>query len=131
MIIDPIADLINKVNNAIRAKLPSIEIQTSNLATSILEILKSEGYISNFTSKKAEGNKSFTTVLLKYKGKQNAITGLKQISKPGLKIYCECQKLPKVLNGLGIAVVTTSKGVMSDKKARIANCGGEILAYVW
>lgn len=132
MFMDPIADLISKLNNANKAKLPSIKIQTSHLTTAIVEILKNEGYISSYNIKKAaRTNKDITIVFLKYKNQIPAINGLKQISKPGLRAYTSAEKMPRVLNGLGIAIVSTSHGVMTNKNAKKANLGGEVIAYVW
>ncbi|MGL4950692.1 MAG: 30S ribosomal protein S8 [Mycoplasma sp.] len=127
---DPIAELLTKIRNAKKVYKPSITVQTSNIKKAILEVLKTEGYIKDF-SVTTEDNKSFIEVKLKYKNKASAIHGLRQISKPGLRVYSESTKLPKVLNGLGIALVSTSKGVMTDKEARQNNIGGEIIAYVW
>ncbi|MGL4951769.1 MAG: 30S ribosomal protein S8 [Mycoplasma sp.] len=127
---DPIAELLTKIRNAKKAYKPSITVQTSNVKTAILEVLKNEGYIKDFTVT-TEDSKSFTEVKLKYKNKASAIHGLRQISKPGLRVYSESTKLPKVLNGLGIALISTSKGVMTDKEARKNNIGGEVIAYVW
>ncbi|MGL4947931.1 MAG: 30S ribosomal protein S8 [Mycoplasma sp.] len=127
---DPIAELLTKIRNAKKVYKPSITVQTSNIKTAILEVLKREGYIKDF-SVTEEDKKSFTEVKLKYKNKASAIHGLRQISKPGLRVYSESTKLPKVLNGLGVALISTSKGVMTDKEARTNNIGGEIIAYVW
>ncbi len=130
MHIDPISELLTKIRNAKKAYKPSVTVTTSNMKTAILTVLKNEGYIKDFTTT-VEDKKSFTEIKLKYKNKQSAIHGLKQISKPGLRVYRECEKLPKVLNGLGIALISTSKGVMTDREARKNNVGGEIIAYVW
>lgn len=130
MHIDPISELLTKIRNAKKAYKPSVVVQTSNMKTAILKVLKDEGYIKDFVTT-VEDKKSFTEIKLKYKNKTSSIHGLRQISKPGLRIYRECDKLPKVLNGLGIALISTSKGVMTDKQARKEKVGGEIIAYVW
>lgn len=126
---DPIAELLTKIRNAKKVYKPSVVVQTSIMKTSILEVLKAEGYIKDFMTI-TENGKSVTEIKLKYKNKASAIHGLRQISKPGLRIYSEVEKLPKVLNGMGIALVSTSQGIMTDKAARKANMGGEIIAYV-
>ncbi len=126
---DPISELLTKIRNAKKAYKPSVTVTASNMKTAILTVLKEEGYIKDFTTT-VEDKKSFTEIKLKYKNKQSAIHGLKQISKPGLRVYRECEKLPKVLNGLGIALISTSKGVMTDREARKNKVGGEIIAYV-
>lgn len=131
MFMDPISDLISKLNNANKAKLPTVKIQTSNLTTAILTILKNEGYIASYNIRNAgKTKKQITIIHLKYKNQMPAINGLRQISKPGLRIYTSAQDMPRVLNGLGIAVVSTSHGVMTGKNARKANLGGEVIAYV-
>lgn len=132
MYMDPIADLISKLNNANKARLQTIKIQTSRLTTSILEILKTEGYISSYSVKTlGKTKKQITIVSLKYKNQIPAINGLRQISKPGLRAYTSAEKMPKVLNGLGIAIVSTSHGIMTNKNAKKANLGGEVIAYIW
>ena len=130
MITDPIADLIVRINNANKAKIPSITLGTSNLVTAILTVLKAEGYITDFKAI-VNKKKSTTIVELKYKNLIPTINGIKQISKPGLRVYQESKKLPRVLHGLGTAIISTSNGVMTDKQARKANIGGEVLMYVW
>lgn len=132
MYLDPIAELITKINNARKTHKQEVSFATSKLKTSILELLVKEGYIKSFETRKLENNKSKTIVKLKYKNSTtSSINGFKQISKPGLRIYATHQELPKVLNGLGVAIITTSKGVMSDKQARKENVGGEVIAYIW
>ena len=136
MYMDPIADLICKIKNANRAKLPYIKIQTSSLITNILRVMQKEGYILGFeqkifNAKKKNGKKQFTYVKLKYKNRIPVVNGIKQISKPGLRIYQEAKKIPKVLNGLGIVIVSTTQGIITDKLARKNNVGGEIIAYLW
>ena len=127
---DVIADMLTRIRNANDAKHESVDIPASNLKKSIAEILLEEGYIKNFQIVE-DGKQGIIRVALKYVGKQKVIHGLRRVSKPGLRIYSNCEDMPKVMNGLGIAIVSTSKGVMTDKKARLANVGGEILAFVW
>ena len=128
---DVIADMLTRIRNANDAKHETVDIPASNLKKSIAEILLEEGYIKNFQIVE-DGKQGIIRVTLKYTaGKQKVIRGLKRVSKPGLRIYSNCEDMPKVMNGLGIAIVSTSKGVMTDKKARLANVGGEILAFVW
>ena len=128
---DVIADMLTRIRNANDAKHESVDIPASNLKKSIAQILLEEGYIKNFQIVE-DGKQGIIRVALKYApGKQKVIHGLKRVSKPGLRIYSNCEDMPKVMNGLGIAIVSTSKGVMTDKKARLANVGGEILAFVW
>jgi small subunit ribosomal protein S8 len=131
MYIDPIADLIVRIKNANKARHPNCAIYTSNITTAILNVLKNEGYIANFETKKSHKSAvSKTVITLKYKDQVPAITGIKQISKPGLRVYQESKKIPRVLSGLGIAVVSTSQGVVTDKFARSNNLGGEVIAYI-
>ena len=128
---DVIADMLTRIRNANDAKHESVDIPASNFKKSIAEILLEEGYIKNFQIVE-DGKQGVIRITLKYTaGKQKVIRGLKRVSKPGLRIYSNCEDMPKVMNGLGIAIVSTSKGVMTDKKARQANVGGEILAFVW
>ena len=127
---DVIADMLTRIRNANDAKHESVDVPASNLKKSIAQILLDEGYIKNFQIVE-DGKQGIIRVALKYVGKQKVIHGLRRVSKPGLRIYSNCEDMPKVMNGLGIAIVSTSKGVMTDKKAREANVGGEILAFVW
>ena len=128
---DVIADMLTRIRNANDAKHESVDIPASNLKKAIAQILLEEGYIKNYQIVE-DGKQGIIRVTLKYAaGKQKVIHGLKRVSKPGLRIYSNCEDMPKVMNGLGIAIVSTSKGVMTDKKARQANVGGEILAFVW
>ena len=128
---DVIADMLTRIRNANDAKHETVDIPASNLKKSIAEILLEEGYIKNFQIVE-DGKQGIIRVTLKYvAGKQKVIHGLRRVSKPGLRIYSNCEDMPKVMNGLGIAIVSTSKGVMTDKKARQANVGGEVLAFVW
>ena len=128
---DPIADMLTKIRNASQANFKTVDIPASNMKRDIAEILFNEGYIKAYEEIKND-NQGIIRVSLKYteKGKK-VISGLKRISKPGLRIYASKEELPKVLNGLGIALISTSKGVMTDKKARELGVGGEVLAYIW
>lgn len=130
---DPVADLLSKINNANRAKLSDIKTQSSKLKLAILEILVKEGYLRQFELyENRRKTKAFVRIKLKYNdAKISSINGLKQISKPGLRVYASFEKLPRVLNGLGIAIISTSEGLMTDKIARMKKIGGEVLAYVW
>ena len=128
---DVIADMLTRIRNANDAKHESVDVPASNLKKSIAQILLEEGYIKNFQIVE-DGKQGIIRVALKYApGKQKVIHGLRRVSKPGLRIYSNCEDMPKVMNGLGIAIVSTSKGIMTDKAARRANVGGEILAFVW
>ena len=128
---DVIADMLTRIRNANDAKHESVDIPASNLKKSIAQILLEEGYIKNYQIVE-DGKQGIIRVTLKYAaGKQKVIHGLRRVSKPGLRIYSNCEDMPRVMNGLGIAIVSTSKGVMTDKKARKANVGGEVLAFVW
>ena len=128
---DKIADLLTRIRNANSAKHDTVNIPSSNMKKSILEILVNEGYIKRFTVSK-DNKQGMLKVYLKYKdGKDPVITGLKRVSKPGLRMYSDVENMPKVMKGLGIAIVSTSKGIMTDRQARKENVGGEVLAYVW
>ncbi len=128
---DPIADMLTRIRNAGQAKFKTVDVPASNIKKDIAEILFNEGYIKSYEEIKTD-NQGIIRITLKYteKGKK-VISGLKRISKPGLRIYASKEELPKVLNGLGIALISTSKGIMTDKKARELGVGGEVLAYVW
>lgn len=131
VVTDPIADMLTRIRNAITAKHADVEIPASKMKTAIAEILVEEGYIAGYEVIEKELQNSLK-VTLKYGAKgERVITGLKRISKPGLRVYAKSEELPRVLNGLGIAIVSTNKGIMTDKKARTQNLGGEVLAYVW
>ena len=135
-ITDPIADLLTRIRNASTAKHPSVDIPASNLKKAICQILVDEGYIKGMKvteDNKQEDNKQGTiTLTLKYQENGTpVIAGLKRVSKPGLRIYTNCEDMPKVMKGLGTAIISTSKGVMTDKAARAAHVGGEVLAFVW
>ena len=128
---DVIADMLTRIRNANDAKHDTVDIPASNLKKSIAQILLYEGYIKNFQIVE-DGKQGIIRVTLKYAaGKQKVIHGLRRVSKPGLRIYSNCEDMPRVMNGLGVAIVSTSKGVMTDKKARQNNVGGEVLAFVW
>lgn len=128
---DPIADMLTRIRNASQANFKTVDIPASNMKKSIAEILFNEGYIKAY-EEIANDNQGVIRISLKYteKGKK-VISGLKRISKPGLRIYASKDELPKVLNGLGIALISTSKGIMTDKEARKLGVGGEVLAYIW
>ena len=128
---DPIADMLTRIRNAITAKHTEVSIPASNEKMSILNILVEEGYIKE--AKLVEnGNIKNIVVSLKYDNNgESVIQGLRRISKPGLRVYAEKDKLPKVINGLGIALISTNKGILTDKKARSLGVGGEVLAFVW
>ena len=128
---DPIADMLTRIRNAITAKKDDVVIPASKLKMSIANILLAEGYISK-VEETSEGGKKNIKVTLKYgPNGEKVISGIKRISKPGLRIFSNAEDLPKVINGLGIAIISTNKGVMTDKQARSQNIGGEVLAYVW
>ena len=129
-ITDPIADMLTRIRNAGSAKHATVNIPASNMKKAIAEILLQEGYIRNYQLVD-DGVQGIIKVTLKYNGSEKAIAGLRRVSKPGLRVYAGADELPYVLRGLGIAIISTSKGVMTDKKAREANVGGEVLAFVW
>ena len=130
-ITDSIADLLTRIRNANTQKHESVEIPASNLKKAIVQILLDEGYIKSFTVTE-DGKQGVIKVVLKYtEDKAPVITGLRRVSKPGLRIYSDVENLPQVMKGLGIAIISTSKGVMTDRQARNENVGGEVLAYIW
>ncbi len=129
MVNDPIADMLTRIRNANAMRRETVVIPTSSVKTAILAVLKNEGYIADFTA--TDGVKSETTVTLKYNGNERVIRGLKRISKPSLHVYAKAEELPQVLNGLGVAIISTSKGIMADRDARKNKLGGEVVAYVW
>lgn len=130
-ITDPIADMLTRIRNANTSKHKTVDIPASNVKRAIAEILFNEGYIKAF-EEIANENQGIIRVTIKYDEKGNrVIAGLKRISKPGLRVYAAKDELPKVLNGLGIALISTSKGIMTDKQAREQGIGGEVLAYIW
>ncbi|MFA5470757.1 MAG: 30S ribosomal protein S8 [Acholeplasmataceae bacterium] len=128
---DPIADMLTRIRNANRMRHEKVEMPASRLKADILTVLKKEGFIVDYSVAK-DGVQGKIVVTLKYTDtKERVIKGLKRISKPGLRVYTSVDELPKVLNGLGIALISTSKGIMTDREARLAQVGGEVLAYVW
>lgn len=128
---DPIADMLTRIRNANQMKYKEVEVPASKIKVSIAEILKNEGYIADYKIKK-NNVQDIIVLNLKYgENKERVITGLKRISKPGLRVYAKAEELPKVLNGLGIAIISTSKGLMVDRQARKESLGGEVLAYIW
>jgi len=129
-ITDPIADMLTRIRNASAAKHTTVEIPASNMKKAIAEILLQEGYIKNYQLIN-DGVQGVIKVTLKYNGNEKAIAGLRRVSKPGLRVYAGADELPYVLRGLGVAIISTSKGVLTDKKARESNVGGEVLAFVW
>lgn len=130
-ITDAIADMLTRIRNASAAKHPTVDIPASNIKRAIAQILFDEGYTKSFQIIE-DGKQNIIRINLKYgENKSSIITGLRRVSKPGLRIYASCEDLPKVMKGLGIAIVSTSKGLMTDRKARKENVGGEVLAFVW
>ena len=130
-ITDPIADMLTRIRNANNAKHETVDVPASNMKKAIAQILLDEGYIKNYQIVD-DGTQGVIHITLKYNpGKEKVITGLRRVSKPGLRVYVGADELPSVLRGQGIAIVSTSKGVMTDKKARAAHVGGEVLAFVW
>ena len=128
---DPIADMLTRIRNANQHRAHSVTMPSSNMKETIASILKDEGFIEDY---KVEKNnvQNILTLTLKYsQNKERVITGLKRISKPGLRVYAKAENIPRVLNGLGIAIISTPKGVMTDKEARKNNVGGEVIAYIW
>ncbi|MBQ9411791.1 MAG: 30S ribosomal protein S8 [Oscillospiraceae bacterium] len=130
-ITDPIADMLTRIRNAGMARHESVDVPASKMKTAIAEVLLKEGYIKAFQIVD-DGTQGIIRITLKYlPGKEKAIQGLKRVSKPGLRVYAGADEMPRVLKGLGIAIVSTSKGIMTDKEARKAHVGGEVLAFVW
>ena len=128
---DVIADMLTRIRNANDAKHSTVDIPASNMKKSIAEILTNEGYVSGYEVIE-DGKQGVIRVTLKYTGKkQKVLRGIRRVSKPGLRIYAGCEDMPSVMNGLGIAIVSTSKGIMTDKQARKEKVGGEVLAFVW
>lgn len=130
MMTDPIADMLTRIRNGLQARHETVEIPASKEKIEIARILKEEGFITDYA---VSGDvKKVMTVTLKYgQNKEKVITGIKRISKPGLRVYAKVENLPRVLNGLGIAIISTSNGMMTDRDARAKHCGGEVVAYVW
>jgi len=130
-ITDTIADLLTRIRNASSAKHDSVDIPSSNMKKAIVQILVDEGYVKNYTVAE-DGKQGIIKVNLKYgENKSSAINGLRRVSKPGLRIYSNAEDLPKVLKGLGVAIISTSKGIMTDRQARKEKLGGEVLAFIW
>lgn len=127
---DPIADMLTRIRNAVRAKHTTVDVPYSKVKNEIAKILLDEGFIADSELVEDGVNKNIR-ITLKYKDSKSVIQGLKRISKPGLRIYAEKEELPRVLNGLGIAIISTSKGIVTDKVARNLNVGGEVMAYIW
>lgn len=128
---DVIADMLTRIRNAGTARHETVDIPASNMKKAIADILLEEGYVKGVQVIE-DGRQGIIRVILKYgQGKKNTIHGIRRVSKPGLRIYSNCEDMPKVMNGLGIAIVSTSKGIMTDKRARKENVGGEIIAFVW
>ena len=128
---DKIADMLTRIRNAITARHESVFIPASREKMAILDILVKEGYIVSADMVEENGHKNILVVIKYDKNGDSVIQGLKRVSKPGLRVYAESSKLPKVISGLGIAIISTNKGILTDKQARTANVGGEVLAYVW
>ena len=129
-ITDPIADMLTRIRNANTAKHPTVDVPASNMKKAIAQILLDEGYIKNFQLID-DGTQGVIRITLKYNGSEKVISGLRRVSKPGLRVYAGADELPRVLRGLGIAIISTSKGVMTDTAARAQHIGGEVLAFVW
>ena len=130
-ITDSIADMLTRIRNANSAKHDTVKVPASKMKKAIAQILVDEGYIKGYTVEE-DGKQGIMEITLKYgPNKSSVITGLRRVSKPGLRIYTNCEDMPKVMKGLGIAILSTSKGVMTDKEARKANVGGEVLAFIW
>ena len=127
---DVIADMLTRIRNANNAKHETVDVPASNMKKSIADILVKEGYIKGYNIVE-DGKQGIIRVALKYNGKEKVIKGLRRVSKPGLRIYASSEDMPRVMNGLGVAIVSTSKGVMTDKEARKQNIGGEVLAFIW
>ena len=131
MTTDPIADMLTRIRNANQMRYKEVEVPASKIKLEIAKILKETGFIIDYKIKKNDTQDTIVLFLKYGQNKERVITGLKRISKPGLRVYANAKEMPRVLNGLGIAIVSTSKGVMTDKEAREANLGGEVLAYIW
>ncbi|HJA59177.1 MAG TPA: 30S ribosomal protein S8 [Firmicutes bacterium] len=129
---DVVADMLTRIRNANSAKHEKVNVPCSNMKKAIADILVEEGFIKGYEVSETDNKQGMITITLKYgEGKTRTIEGLRRVSKPGLRIYASCKDIPKVRNGLGIAIISTSKGLMTDKKARKENIGGEVLAFVW
>ena len=130
MVTDPIADMLTRIRNANQMRYKEVEVPASKMKNEIARILKAEGFIVDYKVKK-NNIQDILVLSLKYVDKERVITGLKRISKPGLRVYVKAEEVPSVLNGLGISIISTSQGVMTDKEARKNSLGGEVLAYIW
>ena len=128
---DPISDMIVRIKNANARKHPTVSMPHSELKMKLLSIIKNEAYITKFEEVDLNNNKKEIVVTLKYKGNERVITDIKRISKPGLRVYVPVEEVPRVQSGFGIAIISTSKGLLTDKEARKENVGGEVIAYVW
>lgn len=131
VVTDTIGDMLTRIRNANSVRKETVDIPSSKLKEEIASKLKKEGYITDYKVKELDNKSKVMTITLKYKGKERAISGIKRISKPGLRVYAESKDIPYVLNGLGRAIISTSEGLMTDKEARQKNLGGEVLLYVW
>ena len=128
---DPIADMLTRIRNANQNRAKTVSMPSSKMKEEIAKILKDEGFVEEFSIEENDVQNTLTLTLKYGQKKERVITGLKRVSKPGLRVYSKAEDLPKVLNGLGIAIISTQKGIMTDKKARKENVGGEVIAYVW
>ena len=131
VVTDPIADMLTRIRNAMTAKHETVTVPASKMKKAIVDILANEGYIKSAEIVDIDGHSNILITLKYGQSGEKVITNLKRVSKPGLRVYCGCEDLPSVINGLGIAIISTSKGVMTDKEARKNKIGGEVLAYVW
>jgi len=131
VVTDVIADMLTRIRNANQMRYKEVKIPASNLKVELAKILKEEGYIEDYKLAKDDVQGTIVVTLKYGDNKERVITGLKRISKPGLRVYAKSNEVPKVLNGLGIAIISTSKGIMTDKEARKQNVGGEVIAYIW
>lgn len=131
IVTDPIADMLTRIRNANQMRYKEVSIPSSNMKIEIAKILKEEGFIENYKIEKQDVQDNIVLTLKYGHNKERVINGLKRISKPGLRVYANASELPTVLNGLGIAIISTPKGIMTDKNARKNNVGGEVLAYIW
>ena len=128
---DPIADMLTRIRNANQNRAKTVSMPSSKMKEEIAKILKDEGFVEEFSIEENDVQNTLTLTLKYGQKKERVITGLKRVSKPGLRVYSKAEDLPKVINGLGIAIISTPKGIMTDKKARKENVGGEVIAYVW
>ena len=128
---DPIADMLTRIRNANQNRAKTVSMPSSKMKEEIARILKNEGFVEEFSIEENDVQNTLTLTLKYGQKKERVITGLKRVSKPGLRVYSKAEELPRVLNGLGIAIISTPQGVMTDKEARKANVGGEVIAYIW